>query len=272
MTASSMTCARPAAGRVAKPEGKRATLVTPRAAPLVTKPVTQQRSAVVRASSVDQDKAMREAEARWQDNLRQGKVRNVTGNDLKSMIEGGWTVLDVRPAEEQEVVSVKGAVEVPLFEVDDSMDIGSLLKQMSAFGMGGWWEGTAHMKANTQFMAQVQSKIPKDAKIIVTCQKGLRSLAACEQLSRAGYTELAWVSGGLDTVRPGQVDTIPENKDLRYSAIGGLSEVIGWTEVQQDESKNEDGSFGVVLKVAGVLLALDALVFAYEELQFLSGQ
>ena len=42
-----------------------------RAAPLAAKPqTTQQRSAVVRASSVDQDKAMREAEQRWQDNVR----------------------------------------------------------------------------------------------------------------------------------------------------------------------------------------------------------
>lgn len=28
------------------------------------------------------------------------------------------------------------------------------------------------------------SKVPADAKVIVACQKGLRSLAACEQLSR----------------------------------------------------------------------------------------
>ena len=79
-----------------------------------------------------------------------------------------------------------------------------------------------------------------------------RSLAACEQLSRAGYTELAWVSGGLDTVRPGQVETTPDNKDLRYSAIGGLSAIVGWTEVQQEESKDEDGSFGLVLKVVSI--------------------
>merc|ERR550532_1135908 len=157
------------------------------------------------------------------------------------MMESGWIVLDVRPEEECETVGVKGAVEVPLFQIDDSMDVGSLLKQMSAFGMGGWWEGNSHMKANTSFMAQVQAKVPKDAKVIVTCQKGLRSLAACEQLSRAGYSELAWVSGGLDTVRPGDIETTVE-KDLRYAGIGGLSQVVGWTEVQQEENKDE-GSF-----------------------------
>lgn len=75
-----------------------------------------------------------------------------------------------------------------------------------------------------------------------------RSLAACEQLSRAGYTELAWISGGLDTVRPGEMKTTAD-KDLRYAGIGGLSQVVGWTEVQQEESKDKDGSFGFVLKV-----------------------
>jgi rhodanese-related sulfurtransferase len=80
----------------------------------------------------------------------------------------------VRPVEETEVVSIKDAVAVPLFEVDDGIDPGSLLKQMSAFGMGGWWLGGSHMKPNQQFMSQVQAKIPKDAKVLVTCQKGLR--------------------------------------------------------------------------------------------------
>jgi len=234
-------------------------------------PKALRRSVVVQASAVDEDKAMRQAQERWQDNIRQGKVRNVTSKDLKAMVESGWTVLDVRPEEETEVVGVKGAVEVPLFQVDDSMDPGSLLKQMSAFGMGGWWEGSAHMKANEAFMAEVQAKIPKDAKVIVTCQKGLRSLAACEQLARAGYGELAWVSGGLDTVRPGDIATTVE-KDLRYSGIGGLSSVVGWTEVQQEENKDKDGSFGFVLKIAGALLVLDLAVFAVEEVQYLTGQ
>ena len=103
----------------------------------------------------------------------------------------------MRPQDEAETVGVKGAVEVPLFEVDDSMDVGSLLKQMSAFGMGGWWEGTNHMKANTQFMAQVQSKIPKDAKIIVTCQKGLRSVDWVESRTSLSYLLPFKLAGGI---------------------------------------------------------------------------
>lgn len=69
--------------------------------------------------------------------------------------------------------------------------------------------------------------------MIVACQKGLRSLAAAEQLSRAGYTDLAWINGGLDNSRPGDVPT-RDGKDVRLAGIGGVSEMVGWTEVQQE--------------------------------------
>mmetsp|Transcript_32728 Transcript_32728/g.92835 ORF Transcript_32728/g.92835 Transcript_32728/m.92835 type:complete len:271 (+) Transcript_32728:127-939(+) len=228
-------------------------------------PRTLRRTTVVAVATDDQ--AMRAAQDKWEENVRQGRVRNVTGRDIKGLMESGWTVLDVRPQEEVEVVGIKGAVTVPLFEVDDGMDPASLLKQMSAFGMGGWWEGGAHMKPNASFLADVQSKIPKDAKVLVTCQKGLRSLAACEQLSRAGYQEIAWVSGGLDTVRKGEVETTVD-KDLRYAGIGGLSSVIGWTEVQVEEKQSQGVS--AVLYLAAALLVADLALFAVEQYQYMN--
>jgi rhodanese-related sulfurtransferase len=47
----------------------------------------------------------------------------------------------------------------------------------------------------------VQAQVPKDARVIVGCQKGLRSLAACEQVVRSGYSTIAWINGGFDTAR-----------------------------------------------------------------------
>ena len=67
-----------------------------------------------------------------------------------------------------------GAVAVPIFVPDDELTPGSLIKNATAFGMGGWWLGGSHMKPNQSFLADVQSQIPKDAKVIVACQKGLR--------------------------------------------------------------------------------------------------
>ena len=49
------------------------------------------------------------------------------------------------------------------------------------------------------------------------CCLACRSLAACEQLSRAGYGPLAWINGGFDTAQPGQLAT-KDNVDIR---LGG---------------------------------------------------
>ena len=63
-----------------------------------------------------------------------------------------------------------------------------------------------------------------------------RSLAAAEQLSRVGYGTLAWINGGLDTAKKSDLPIKGEFDDLRYGGIGGLSELLGWTDVQREKS------------------------------------
>lgn len=58
----------------------------------------------------------------------------------------------------------------------------------------------------------MRERVPLDSKVVVGCQKGLRSLAACETLSRTGYKEVAWVNGGFDTAAAGD---LPVDKDIR---------------------------------------------------------
>ena len=70
--------------------------------------------------------------------------------------------------------AVDGAVEVPIYIPETKWGVMNLLKQASNFGLGGWWLGGSHMIPNGGFLSEVQSKIPKDAKVIVACQKGLR--------------------------------------------------------------------------------------------------
>lgn len=41
-------------------------------------------------------------------------------------------------------------------------------------GMGGWWLGGTHMIPNADFVRSVEAQLPKDAKLIVSCQMGLR--------------------------------------------------------------------------------------------------
>lgn len=62
------------------------------------------------------------------------------------------------------------------------------------------------------------------------------SLAAAEQLSRAGYGTLAWINGGLDTAKKTDLPVKGEFDDLRYGGIGGMSELLGWTDVQTEKN------------------------------------
>jgi len=211
----------------------------------------------------DQDAQNRAAEQRWKNQLTDGRVKNVSAATAGELLADGWELLDVRPPYEISKAAVKGAVEVPIFVEEESNDPSSLLKKASALAMGGFWLGGTHMKPNPAFMRDVQTKIPKDARIVVTCQKGLRSLAAAEQLSRAGYSTLAWINGGLDTSRKGDLPAV-DDTDLRYGGIGGLTEVFGLTDVQRDANPDSKNRGSLFIKVAAAVLFADFALFVYE--------
>eukprot|EP00884_Botryococcus_braunii_P010228 jgi/Botrbrau1/19206/Bobra.0077s0108.2 len=163
---------------------------------------------------------------------------------------------------------VDGAVHVPLYMQESWDGLDKVIKHSTAIGMGGWWLGGVHMIPNTSFMAEVQARIPKDAKIIVACQKGLRSLQAAEMLSRAGYSTLAWVNGGLDTAKKEDLPVVGAD-DLRYGGIGGLSELLGWTDVQREKSSGFLGGGQNVIYMAVAVLVADGLWVAYDQVQLL---
>ena len=78
----------------------------------------------------------------------------------------------------------------------------------------------------------------------------LRSLSAAEQLSKAGYSTIAWVNGGLDTAKKADLP-VKGADDLRYGGIGGVSEALGWTDVQREKSAGfMGGSFGPIKVVS----------------------
>jgi rhodanese-related sulfurtransferase len=250
---------------------------------------------------------MRALEARWQSALFEGKVKSATPAQTAALMREGWILLDVRPPGQTARVRITGAVTVPLFVEDEASDLAGLLRRLSALAMGGWWLGGTHMMANPRFMAQVLEAVPRDAKVIVACQKGLRcaaarararwplpspspcrplpaarsppastapsrrhhmfrrSLAAAEQLSRAGYARLGWINGGLDAAKAGDGLATEDGRDIRYGGIGGVSELLGWTEVQQEQGRG--GGVEGVLKLSAALLALDGLFFGLSYLR-----
>jgi len=71
---------------------------------------------------------MKDAETRWENQIKEGKVKNVSCGDIPGMMKDGWVLLDVRPSTETKKASVVDAIKVPLFVPDTNMSPGSLLK------------------------------------------------------------------------------------------------------------------------------------------------
>lgn len=80
--------------------------------------------------------------------------------------------------------------------------------------------------------------------MIISCQKGLRSLYVCEQLARAGYADVAWLSGGFEAADKGDFEAEQgPDVDIRLAGTGGIASVLGWTEVQsRDYKKTSSGA------------------------------
>lgn len=199
-------------------------------------------------------------------------MKSVSAKTAGELINSeGWILVDVRPPSEVERAAVKGSVRAPLYVPEAFDSLPNLMKHASWFGMGGWWLGGVHMRPNAEFMSLVRNAVPSDARVVVACQKGLRSLAAAEQLARAGYGELAWINGGLDTAAKGDLEVEGPNDDLRYGGIGGMSEVLGLTDVQKEKNRSVAGNGGSgggdnpLVKGALVVLALDAAWFVWEQ-------
>ncbi len=50
-------------------------------------------------------------------------------------------------------------------------------------------------------LGSMMNQLPKEKKIVVICQSGSRSTAACRQLTKAGYTDIINVKGGMSMWR-----------------------------------------------------------------------
>lgn len=235
---------------------------------------------IVRMQSGEEDfelKQMRDmaaAKKRWDAMLRDGKVKVLTPREAGYAIQlSGKPLLDVRPSTEREKAWVKGSTWIPIFDVDDQFDVGTLSRKVTNFVMGGWWSGAPKLSYYKQFLLKVEEKFPKDAELIVACQKGLRSLAACELLLNAGYRNLFWVQGGLESAE--EEDLVREGpQPLRFAGIGGISGFLGWTDQQRVAAGKEGWGYRLLYsaRLIGVFLVADALFIGAQQVgRYLQG-
>ncbi|AUX20041.1 rhodanese-like domain-containing protein [Sorangium cellulosum] len=106
-------------------------------------------------------------------------IKRVSPEQAKQLIdEEGYLYLDVRSEPEYAAGHPSGAHNVPLLHA----------------GAGG-------MTPNPDFLAVVTALYPKDAKIVVGCRSGQRSMRAAEAMVSAGYTAVVDQRAGFEGPR-----------------------------------------------------------------------
>ncbi|XP_023733583.1 rhodanese-like domain-containing protein 11, chloroplastic [Lactuca sativa] len=229
---------------------------------------------IIKAQAVDEDyelkqvKDMAAARKRWEALVREEKVKMLTPKEAGYAIQlSGKTLLDVRPSTEHEKAWVKGSTWIPIFDVDTQFDAGTLSRKVTSYMMGGWWSGVPTLSYDKQFVSKVMEKFPKDTDLIVACQKGLRSLAACEQLYNAGYTNIFWIQGGLEAAEEEDLER-EGPQPFKLAGIGGVSEFLGWTDQQRAQAAKEGWGYKLMFsaRLVGVVIAADALFIGVQQL------
>src|SRR5437867_724371 len=105
-------------------------------------------------------------------------MKRISPKEAKALLDQGWTYLDVRSEGEYAQAHPDGAVNVPLMHM----------------GPGG-------MRPNDQFLSVVKAAFAKDAKLVVGCQAGGRSMRAVTVLEQEGYSQLVDQRAGFGGAR-----------------------------------------------------------------------
>ena len=103
-------------------------------------------------------------------------IERITPEEAKEKIESGeYLYIDVRASAEFAGGHVPGAYNLPILE-----------------------RGPAGMLPNQDFLTVARANFEKDAKIIVGCLRGGRSMKAASVLIADGYTNILDMRGGFD--------------------------------------------------------------------------
>jgi rhodanese-related sulfurtransferase len=102
----------------------------------------------------------------------------ISPQEASAKLAEGWTYVDVRTVEEFEAGHPPGAVNVPLMHA----------------GGGG-------MTPNPDFLRVMSAAFPKDARLVVGCKSGGRSLRAAHALIGEGFTSVVDQRAGWDGAR-----------------------------------------------------------------------
>jgi len=153
------------------------------------------------------------------------KIDYVPASKVANLVtQEGYALLDVRDNNQFQKAHVKGSVHIPLFKEDEAKDPQSLINQQLHRGSVGANFGSSHTIRNDRFEELVEAQFGKDAKVILCCQQGLRSNTAAQDLAASGFSDLACVDGGFNSLTDellGSLEVVGKEK-ISKAGFGGL--------------------------------------------------
>ncbi|XP_060212148.1 rhodanese-like domain-containing protein 14, chloroplastic [Lycium barbarum] len=153
--------------------------------------------------------------------LLEKRVRSVEAKEaFRLQKENNFVILDVRPEAEFKEAHPEGAINVQIYRLIKEWTAWDIARR-AAFAFFGIFSGT---EENPEFIQLVESKIKKDAKIIVACSSGgtmkptqnlpegqqSRSLIAAYLLVLNGYTNVFHLEGGIYNWYKEELPTVSE--------------------------------------------------------------
>lgn len=155
------------------------------------------------------------------------KVDYVNAEEAKKLIAvEGYAIVDVRDKSQFERAHIKSCYHVPLFIENQDNDLGTIIKRTLHNNFSGLFFGIPFTKLNDDFVQSVKSQFSPESKLLLVCQEGLRSAAAANKLEQAGYQNIACVTSGLQSVKPGTFDSVGST-ELQNAGKAGLVTVQG---------------------------------------------
>ncbi|KAJ8558103.1 hypothetical protein K7X08_004869 [Anisodus acutangulus] len=153
--------------------------------------------------------------------LLEKRVRSVEAKEaFRLQKENNFVILDVRPEAEFKEAHPEGAINVQIYRLIKEWTAWDIARR-AAFAFFGIFSGT---EENPEFLQIMESKINKDAKIIVACSSGgtmkptqnlpegqqSRSLIAAYLLVLNGYNNVFHLEGGLYNWFKEELPTVSE--------------------------------------------------------------
>ena len=106
--------------------------------------------------------------------------KHASVTEAQTLQQQGSTYVDVRSQAEFEQGHAAGAVNIPLLDRDSA---------------------TGQMMPNPDFIRVMQANFASDAKLLIGCQVGGRSMRASQMLETFGFTDVTNVKGGYGGMR-----------------------------------------------------------------------